>query len=307
MESRVRTHPKRTSMVYRLAALLFLLCGAGSWLPAPVQAAAPFRVEQVPDSSPSYFCPVPKMRVRVTAYGDQIWRVSQRRRDISAQCEPQPAPYTSVMIVPSSEAPVAAEVQEARAGEQGSGPRFVVQVSSRGRSTVCTIEAPAAGETGCFGGGLELVPPPPSRRRAPQTARAQVGNTHFVTPSLCHSAGFWALAVGERSGAEAQYSVSWRTLRGGRAVEFEILDGGADVYVGLAGSRRDALRLFWGLTGAPQLPPVWALGFMASRWGWRSRDEVSQVLDEFDLRQLPIDAFIMDFEWYLNGTGDYNL
>lgn len=49
-----------------------------------------------------------------------------------------------------------------------------------------------------------------------------------------------------------------------------------DVYLAQAPTLSLAREANWALTGAPQLPPFWALGFMASRWGWSSREYISE-------------------------------
>ena len=46
------------------------------------------------------------------------------------------------------------------------------------------------------------------------------------------------------------------------------------------------------------MPPRWAFGYLQSRWGWKSRADVTDALHQFVSRKLPVDAFIFDFEWY---------
>jgi alpha-glucosidase len=79
-----------------------------------------------------------------------------------------------------------------------------------------------------------------------------------------------------------------------------------DMYVMFASTSMEATSAYFELTGQPRIPPIWALGFLASRWGWKDYQYMEDVLDEFDFEGIPIDAFIMDFEWYLNSSlGDY--
>ena len=54
------------------------------------------------------------------------------------------------------------------------------------------------------------------------------------------------------------------------------------------------------LTGRPMLPPVWALGFHQSRWGYASADEVVALVDGFRERSLPLDAVHLDID-YMRG------
>ena len=178
-----------------------------------------------------------------------------------------------------------------------------------------------------FGGGLRATPA--------RTETARVRNTEFFTPSAWYASspeldqpGFNMLVVVDEAREVhassdpflkgAEYPVSFSTAAAdtntnantntntaGTLTSWVARGSSVDVYVALAASRRHALTNFWRLTGAPKLPPVYALGFLASRWGWRSRAYVSDVLDEFDLTGTPLDAFVMDFEWYANATGDY--
>lgn len=47
---------------------------------------------------------------------------------------------------------------------------------------------------------------------------------------------------------------------------------------------------------APSLPPLWALGFHQSRWGYRSGQEIEQLVQEFRQRGLPLDAVHLDID-----------
>ena len=52
------------------------------------------------------------------------------------------------------------------------------------------------------------------------------------------------------------------------------------------------------LTGAPAVPPRFAMGFMATYWGYSSMAQVEGYMHEFRQRKLPIDSFIMDYDWF---------
>ncbi len=54
------------------------------------------------------------------------------------------------------------------------------------------------------------------------------------------------------------------------------------------------------LTGRPFLPPLWALGYHQSRWGYKSAAEIRQVVKEFRRRGLPLDAVHFDID-YMDG------
>jgi alpha-glucosidase len=57
------------------------------------------------------------------------------------------------------------------------------------------------------------------------------------------------------------------------------------------------LRLYTDLTGRMSLPPMWALGFHQSRWGYDSEATFRTLAHEFRQRQLPCDAFYFDIDY----------
>jgi len=60
------------------------------------------------------------------------------------------------------------------------------------------------------------------------------------------------------------------------------------------------------LTGKPRVPPRYAFGFLASRWGWTDQQYIEEVLGKFRSEKFPLDGFITDFEFF--GTfNDYDI
>lgn len=58
----------------------------------------------------------------------------------------------------------------------------------------------------------------------------------------------------------------------------------------------DVARRYTTLTGRAPLPPRWSLGFHQSRWGWSPDTEVTDVVDGFRARDLPLDAVWLDIQ-----------
>lgn len=50
------------------------------------------------------------------------------------------------------------------------------------------------------------------------------------------------------------------------------------------------------LTGAPQLPPSFALGYHQCRWNYKTVDDVLEVHENFDKNSLPVDVIWLDIE-----------
>ncbi|MBN1963707.1 MAG: glycoside hydrolase family 31 protein, partial [Anaerolineae bacterium] len=60
------------------------------------------------------------------------------------------------------------------------------------------------------------------------------------------------------------------------------------------------LRNYEELTGHAPLPPIWALGFQQSRWGYDSEGVFRALAREFRARQLPCDVLYFDID-YMDG------
>ncbi|MCO6478608.1 MAG: glycoside hydrolase family 31 protein [Phaeodactylibacter sp.] len=60
-----------------------------------------------------------------------------------------------------------------------------------------------------------------------------------------------------------------------------------------------ACRYAW-LTGRPELPPLWALGFHQCRWSYYPESRVMELAQEFRNRQIPCDAIYLDID-YMDG------
>ena len=58
------------------------------------------------------------------------------------------------------------------------------------------------------------------------------------------------------------------------------------------------------LAGPPPLPPGWTLGFINSQWG-STQAEVEKIVARYRKEQIPIDGFILDFDWKAWGEDNY--
>jgi alpha-glucosidase len=77
-------------------------------------------------------------------------------------------------------------------------------------------------------------------------------------------------------------------------------EGGMLRYYWMTGSLRQVYERYSQLCGRAPLPPVWALGYHQSRWGYKSADEIRQVAAGFDEHQLPLSAIHLDID-YMDG------
>ena len=75
-------------------------------------------------------------------------------------------------------------------------------------------------------------------------------------------------------------------------------------YFVLAGPPLVTMAALSRLVGAPPLPPKWTLGFLNSQWG-ASQDEVEKIVATYRQKQIPLDGFILDFDWKAWGEDNY--
>ncbi|MDP2307334.1 MAG: glycoside hydrolase family 31 protein [Pseudomonadota bacterium] len=73
-------------------------------------------------------------------------------------------------------------------------------------------------------------------------------------------------------------------------------DGPLDQYLVSGPGFADVAQRYTALTGRAPLPPRWSLGFHQSRWGWSPDTAVTDVVDGFRARNLPLDAVWLDIQ-----------
>ncbi len=63
---------------------------------------------------------------------------------------------------------------------------------------------------------------------------------------------------------------------------------------------REVTEEYTGLTGRPELPPLWALGFHQSKWSYYPDEQVRALADRFREERIPCDALYLDID-YMDG------
>ncbi len=69
-----------------------------------------------------------------------------------------------------------------------------------------------------------------------------------------------------------------------------------EVHVHAANSPTELHASLRQLLEAPTAPPLWSFGFHQSRWGYRSANEVSQLIEEFQAKEIPLDVVHLDID-----------
>ncbi|MGI9234818.1 MAG: TIM-barrel domain-containing protein, partial [Woeseiaceae bacterium] len=81
-------------------------------------------------------------------------------------------------------------------------------------------------------------------------------------------------------------------------LKFEAV-GGRTAYIVIAGDTYPALiENYTDVTGKQPLPPRWAFGNYASRFGYHSEKEARDVVRRFQRTDIPLDAIILDIYWF---------
>jgi len=110
--------------------------------------------------------------------------------------------------------------------------------------------------------------------------------TRVQVPFLIGTEG-WAMFVAEPDGEF--------DLRGEKAIFHQLqgaVPGWADIFVTDAHQPANAMREFVRITGAPVVPPKWALGYMQSHRTLSSEADILTEARTFREKQLPCDTFI---------------
>ncbi len=80
-------------------------------------------------------------------------------------------------------------------------------------------------------------------------------------------------------------------------LEFGAISGESNVFV-IFGNYRQVLAAYHKLTGYQPLPPLWAMGNLMSRFGYRSEKEVQDIYSAMRNNNMPVDAIIYDLFWF---------
>mmetsp|Transcript_56516 Transcript_56516/g.123584 ORF Transcript_56516/g.123584 Transcript_56516/m.123584 type:complete len:1328 (-) Transcript_56516:77-4060(-) len=142
---------------------------------------------------------------------------------------------------------------------------------------------------------------------------AAINDAHRLTststqPQVCNCASFvpyyWSTdgyaALGVVSGTDNPrdrrvYPASYTS--DGKWLSWGFL-GSLELYIMPAASLSAGTQAYMDLTGVPRMPPRYAFGFLASKWGWGNSSDIKDTVQSFRTQQFPIDAVVMDYEWY---------
>lgn len=81
-------------------------------------------------------------------------------------------------------------------------------------------------------------------------------------------------------------------------MQFEAVSGRMAYLVFTGDSYPELINNYVEVTGKQPMPPRWALGNYASRFGYRSEQEVRDTVNKFVELDFPLDALILDLYWF---------
>lgn len=69
-------------------------------------------------------------------------------------------------------------------------------------------------------------------------------------------------------------------------------------FINGSGSIANVVEKYTGLTGRQELPPFWALGYITSKYGYKTDSETRGVIDTLKMNGYPVDGVVLDLYWY---------
>jgi oligosaccharide 4-alpha-D-glucosyltransferase len=149
-----------------------------------------------------------------------------------------------------------------------------------------------------IGGGQRVLGMDRRGHRMPLYNKAHYGYTtqsnqmYFGLPAIMSSKGY-AIAFDNTASGFVDIAHTQQNI-----LQFEA-EGGRTSYIFSAG--KDFYQLvenFVSATGKQPLPPRWALGNYASRFGYKTQQQVLDTIDKFIEQDFPVDAVVLDLYWF---------
>lgn len=90
------------------------------------------------------------------------------------------------------------------------------------------------------------------------------------------------------------------TITAGHEVDYTTVSSGPVSYyfVNSPGGFDELPRQIADLTGHQPLPPLWSLGYITSKYGYKTQNEVDSVVTALKKEGYPLDGIVLDLYWY---------
>ncbi len=224
-----------------------------------------------------------------------------------------PAPPVSPFVVETSELPRSAGEQSAAGGATAETSHGELVVDSSGGLRLNGSSGRAefsAGTITAANGAVTITLAHDSGERIYGAGNAGMNTagdlthpsgTSAVSNGATRIPFLWSMDGWSCLVANNQTGTSWSD--DGKTLTWTIPAPYADVYLSVASGGSGGYELldaYSRLTGRAPIPPKWTLGFMLSRWGYVDAADVQDKWHQFRDRQIPVDAFIYDYDWFTN-------
>lgn len=111
---------------------------------------------------------------------------------------------------------------------------------------------------------------------------------HAGGPFVWSTSGYGILVDSDSEGAWFDINDEYVEFLGNSKRDFE--------YFVFFGEPKDIFRALFKISGRYPLFPKWSMGFMNTEWGIDEK-ELMETIDTYRKKEIPIDAFILDFDW----------
>lgn len=79
-----------------------------------------------------------------------------------------------------------------------------------------------------------------------------------------------------------------------------------DIYIIKGNGLRDITKNFLGIIGESYIAPKWGFGYLQSRWGYQTREDVTEIANQFVNKEIPCDGICLDLD-YMDDFKDFSL
>ncbi len=86
--------------------------------------------------------------------------------------------------------------------------------------------------------------------------------------------------------------------QGDNTLKYETISGRMTYQIIIGDNWKELLDNYTDLTGKQPMPPRWALGNFASRFGYHTEKETRETINKFIMDDIPVDAVILDLFWF---------
>lgn len=149
-----------------------------------------------------------------------------------------------------------------------------------------------------MGGGQRVLGMDRRGHRMPLYNRAHYGygtqsnQMYYGLPAVMSNQGYALVFDNSASGhLDIGYSKQDR-------LQFDAVGGRTSYLVTVGDDYREQVTNLTRVLGRQPLPPRWALGNFASRFGYHSEAEVRDVVNRFKQADMPLDAVVLDLFWF---------